>query len=98
MLHIISKVPLTAPLFDRLGTHASDSVIVIGDAVITLMRHGEWANYWDAVLANMNVSVLAVDLALRGIGEADIVSGLNIVDYSGFVDLTVDHSVMHSWH
>ncbi len=98
MLHIISKIPLTAPLFERLGTNANDSVIVIGDAVITLMKQGEWANFWSIVLANMSVSVLSVDMDLRGISEPDLVHGLNVVDYSGFVDLTIIHSVIHSWH
>jgi len=43
MLHIVSKVPLTTRLFDRLGTNENDSVIITGDAVITVMREGEWA-------------------------------------------------------
>ena len=46
----------------------------------------------------MTVNVLSVDLAIRGLVESDLVSGLKLVDYSGFVDLTVVHPVMHSWH
>ena len=98
MLHIVSKVPLTARLFDRLGTDVNDSVIITGDAVITVMREGEWANYWAVVVTHMTVNVLSVDLAIRGIVESDLVGGLKLVDYSGFVDLTVVHPVMHSWH
>lgn len=98
MLHIISKVPLTAPLFERLGTNSNDSVIVIGDAVITLMRQGEWTSFWSMVLENMSVSVLSVDMELRGISESDLVQGLNVVDYLGFVELTIIHPVIHSWH
>ena len=98
MLHIISKVPLTTRLFDRLGTDTNDSVIITGDAVITVMREGEWAHHWAVVVTHMTVNVLSVDLAIRGIVKSDLVGGLKLVDYSGFVDLTVVHSVMHSWH
>jgi len=42
--------------------------------------------------------VLQADMLARGLRENELIAGLQIIDYSGFVDLTVAHKVIKTWN
>ena len=46
---------------------------------------------------NVSFYVLGPDLKARGLSENNVVDGVKVVDYSGFVDLAVDHESVQSW-
>ena len=46
---------------------------------------------------NVSFYVLGPDLKARGLSESNVVDGVKVVDYSGFVDLAVDHESVQSW-
>jgi tRNA 2-thiouridine synthesizing protein B len=48
-------------------------------------------------MANITFSVLGPDLKARGLSESNIVEGVKVVDYDGFVDLTADNESVQSW-
>ncbi len=41
--------------------------------------------------------VLASDLAARGMKPGDVIDGVKLVDYGGFVDLVTQHARTVSW-
>jgi tRNA 2-thiouridine synthesizing protein B len=41
--------------------------------------------------------VLGPDLEARGMKESNLIDGMNIVDYGGFVDLVAEHDNLQSW-
>ena len=49
------------------------------------------------VFFNATVYVLGPDLAARGMSEDRVIDGIQVVDYSGFVDLTTKHDTCQSW-
>jgi tRNA 2-thiouridine synthesizing protein B len=46
--------------------------------------------------ATLKVYALQPDMDARGV-TAKLIDGVTLVDYAGFVDLTVEHSTSHSW-
>jgi tRNA 2-thiouridine synthesizing protein B len=40
---------------------------------------------------------LSPDLEARGFGAADVLEKVQLVDYAGFVELTVSHRLTQSW-
>jgi tRNA 2-thiouridine synthesizing protein B len=41
--------------------------------------------------------VLGPDLAARGMTEDQLIDGIKVVDYEGFVDLTTEHENVQAW-
>ena len=50
-----------------------------------------------AAMDKASVYVLGPDLAARGMSEDRVIDGIQVVDYSGFVDLTKQHETCQSW-
>ena len=95
MLHIISHTPLVTAILERIAT--GDSVIFIENAVLTLLQQGQMHNSLVQLTSKAHCYVLAPDLDVRGIGIQTIVPGLEVIEYAGFVQLTVEHPVIQSW-
>ena len=96
MLHIISNTPIASAILERTST--GDSIILIENAVIEAVLTAAEDQVWKTVLQSQKVFVLADDLAVRGLATDRIVSGIEMVDYQGFVQLTCDNEVVYSWH
>jgi len=47
--------------------------------------------------ANVSFYVLGPDLKARGLSEANVVDGIKVVDYSGFVDLAAEYESVQAW-
>ncbi|MGR9073266.1 MAG: sulfurtransferase complex subunit TusB [Gammaproteobacteria bacterium] len=95
MLHIISRPPLKAGILGRIDQ--GDAVILIEDAVTALLRLGEGAGSLQELSEVCRICALEEDLGVRGIEMDEILSGIEILDYRGFVALTVEHPVIYSW-
>jgi len=46
---------------------------------------------------SVSVYVLKPDLDARGLSDQQLIGGIELVDYAGFVDLVVSHDRVHSW-
>ncbi len=95
MLHIISQSPLADAVFDRIDD--GDVVIFIENAVLCLHRDGRFAELLNRKQKLIRMYVLLVDLEARGIALQKLVSGIEAVDYTGFVELTIENAVIQSW-
>jgi tRNA 2-thiouridine synthesizing protein B len=50
-----------------------------------------------AVENGVKLYVLGPDLEARGMRKENVIDGIQVVDYGGFVDLTVEHQAVQAW-
>lgn len=99
MLHTVNKSPFERNAVASCLAHATDgaAILFIEDAVYAATKGTSVAAKVEAAAAKCKVFVLGPDLAARGMSEDKLIDGITVVDYEGFVDLTVEHSVVQAW-
>ena len=98
ILHTVNKSPFQTQSLSSCVAHASDgdAILMIEDAVYGAVT-GTVAAAQLAENKKVSIYALGPDLSARGLGEAKLADGVNIVDYDGFVDLAVEHDKTQSW-
>lgn len=99
MLHIVNKSPFERNALEsclRLAKPGS-SVLLIEDAVYAALEKASHAETLAARMEDFSFYVLGPDVSARGLSDAPLVEGVNVVDYEGFVDLVADHDAAQSW-
>jgi tRNA 2-thiouridine synthesizing protein B len=98
MLHIVNKSPFERNSLDSCLGHAKagSSVLLFEDGIYAVVKGSAAA---DRIQKASGVSVYALgpDLKARGIGEDQVIEGVTVVDYGGFVDLVEKHDNVQSW-
>ena len=99
MLHIVNKSPFEKNAFESCLNHAmaGDSIIMIEDATVGAITNSSFSDKLEQALKDKKVFALGGDLSARGIDASRIIKGIEIVDYLGFVDLTIDNEITQSW-
>ncbi len=99
MLHTVNKSPFERNSLSSCLSKSKEgsTILLIEDAVVGSLKGTKIAADITAAVANKNVCVLGSDLNTRGFTEADIIDGITLVDYAGFVDLVAEHSNVQSW-
>ena len=98
-LHTVNKSPFERNSLDsclRLATPGG-AVLLIEDAVVGAMQGTRIAERIIAAREHLQFYVLGPDLQARGLAENQLVEGMQVVDYGGFVDLTASHDRVHAW-
>ncbi len=99
MLHTVNKSPFERGALEsciRLAIKGS-SVILIEDCVYGATKGGAATGMVENAMKNLDFYVLGSDLKARGVDESRLIDGITVVDYSGFVKLTVDNDKVQSW-
>lgn len=99
MLHTINKSPFEKDSLDtclRLAAPGSD-ILLIEDAVYAALAGTRIEPVVISALGRYSVYVLKADLEARGIERRSLISGIETVDYAGFVDLAVGNDRVQSW-
>lgn len=99
ILHTINKSPFDKGSLDacvRLAVKGS-SVLFIEDGVYGAMKGTAKSGLVEDTKGDLSFYVLGPDLKARGIGEDKLIDGVKVVDYSGFVQLTVDNDKVQAW-
>jgi tRNA 2-thiouridine synthesizing protein B len=98
-LHTVNKSP-----FERLTLQSclghllpGDTVLMIEDGVIGARKGSSAAAAVAGALKSAKVCVLGPDLAARGMRPDQIIDGITVVDYAGFVDLVTNHDRTQAW-
>jgi tRNA 2-thiouridine synthesizing protein B len=95
MLHLIFQSPVEAATLARMD--AGDVAIFFENSIFRLLKTG----FLDALLTEKlktnRFCVLADDLAVRGITPDKLINGLDIIDYTELVSLTVDNAIIQTW-
>jgi tRNA 2-thiouridine synthesizing protein B len=98
MLHIVNKSPAqTTSLQSCLRLAKNGHALLLTEDGVYAATGGVAASSGLAeATQRLKVYVLQPDVAARGLAGR-IIAGVTAVDYSGFVDLTVQHSASQSW-
>ncbi len=99
MLHIV-KEPLTdSDRLDRLLTRTShgDTLLLIEQAVSIVHQHSPAAVRIRAAQCSLTIIALRPDLDAFGIRPGECIDTIEQIDYSGFVELTIQHPTIHCW-
>ncbi len=99
MLHTVNKSPferntLTACLGHSLPESA---VLLIEDGVFAAMRGTAHENDVREATKDRKLYVLGPDLLARGLAADQVIDGIEVVDYEGFVELTEKHDKVQAW-
>jgi len=99
MLHTVNKSP-----FERTNLQSclrlageGDAILLFEDAVYAAVREAAVANSMNEAKIAYKVYVMGPDLDARGISRDNVIEGIDVVEYDGFVDLVVEHETSQAW-
>jgi len=98
-LHTVNKSPLDRNALESAVLHATkgSAVLMIEDGVYGAMQGTSKSSIVNNAMGDVSFYVLGPDLKARGIDEDRVIDGVEIVDYSGFVELVAKHATTQSW-
>lgn len=99
MLHTVNKSPFERRTLDSALRHAvkGAGILLIEDGVYAAFDDTVVADKVKAALADHKLYVLGPDVTARGMNEQNVIEGINVVDYDGFVDLVTEYDKVQSW-
>ncbi len=98
-LHIVNKSPFERNSLEsclRLASKGS-SVLLFEDGVIGAMQNTKHSDTVASAMSDINFYVLGPDIKARGLNDGNVINGIKVIDYDGFVDLTTEHETVQSW-
>jgi tRNA 2-thiouridine synthesizing protein B len=99
VLHIVNKSPFERTALDtclRLAK-ADSAILLIEDGVYAVLKNSAAASKMQQALGNHPVYALQPDLQARGVNPDNMLDGISLVDYDGFVKLTTEYDKLQSW-
>ncbi len=98
MLHIVNKSPFEKNSLQSCISCAKDgsAILLIEDGVYGVLKNSAISSDVKNAIGSMNVYALEADVNARGIADK-VMDGVQLIDYSGFVDLTCEHDKVQSW-
>jgi tRNA 2-thiouridine synthesizing protein B len=99
ILHTVNKSPFERNALESCLAHAQagSAVLMLEDGVYGAIKGTRIAATVAQTAQTVKLYVLGPDLAARGLAEDKLIAGISVVDYGGFVDLTVESSAVQSW-
>ena len=79
----------------RIGPQGT--ILLIEDAVYVVKLNSRSATVLTNHQHSLTVCAIAPDLMLRGISKEEILDSVILVDYNGFVDLTIKNEGLQFW-
>lgn len=98
-LHIVNKSPFERNTLDsclRLAAKGS-AVLLFEDGVIGAMKNTKHSDAVANAMSDISFYVLGPDIKARGLKDGNVIDGIKVIDYDGFVDLTTEHKTVQSW-
>ncbi|MEI6335479.1 MAG: sulfurtransferase complex subunit TusB [Methylococcaceae bacterium] len=95
MLHLIFQSPIDNAILERIDS--GDDVVFLENAVLRILKKGSLCGVLMQLLNVNRLYVLGDDIEARGIVIAELVSGIEVIDYAELVNLTVKNPVIQSW-
>ncbi len=98
-LHTVNKSPFDRPSLQTcLRLAGKDhAVLLFEDGVYGALQGSTVADTVKKALDTVSIYVLGADLKARGLSEDKLIDGIKIVDYKGFVELTVENDKVNAW-
>ena len=95
MLHLIFQSPIDIAILERIDS--GDEVVFLENSVLRILKKGSLSDTLMQLLGRNRLCVLADDIEARGIVANELVKGVDVIDYSELVSLTVKNPVIQSW-
>ncbi|MGZ5056002.1 MAG: sulfurtransferase complex subunit TusB [Methylobacter sp.] len=95
MLHLVFQSPIETAVLERIDS--GDVVVFLENAVLRLLQNSVISGAVTQQLGKNRFCVLSDDIAIRGISPNELIEGLEVIDYAGLVELTVNNPVIQSW-
>ena len=96
MLHIITTTTGHEVLLQRISR--GDALLFVESAVLSLHKNSHYSQILLHLLQHCQCYALEADLLARGLAADRILAEVAVVDYQGFVNLTVKHAVIKTWN
>ena len=96
MLHIISEPLDFEALFARVAQ--GDAILFIASAVLCLHKNSQAAKIIRPYCQHRQCYALETDFLARGLALESVLDEISMVDYPGFVSLSVEHKVIKTWN
>ncbi|HEY9052035.1 MAG TPA: sulfurtransferase complex subunit TusB [Gammaproteobacteria bacterium] len=99
MLHTVNKSPFERNTLNSCIAMAKSgsSVLLIEDGIFAALKGTSVSDKVSKAMESVTFYVLGPDLAARGMTEDQVIDGIKVVDYAGFVDLTAEHENFQAW-
>lgn len=95
MLHLIFQSPVDLAILERIDS--GDDVVFLESAVLRILQNGNLSETLMHLLTQNRLCVLVEDIEVRGIAANELVNGIDVIDYSELVKLTIKNPVIQSW-
>ena len=98
ILHTVNKSPFEKNCLEtclRLSLSGSH-ILLIEDGVYAALTDGAMNDALVSAMEDRSISVLGPDLQARGIDSQQIIDGVTVVDYDGFVRLAAESDKIQS--
>jgi tRNA 2-thiouridine synthesizing protein B len=95
VLHLIFQSPIEIAILERIDS--GDVVVFLENAVLRVIIDSDLSDTLTQQLGRNRLCVLSDDIAVRGIAPNELVKGIEVIDYAGLVELTVNNPVIQSW-
>jgi tRNA 2-thiouridine synthesizing protein B len=98
ILHTVNKSPFEKNSLESCLRFAKDGsgIMLLEDGVYAATKGSKVASMIEDAMKNHKVYALSSDLAMRGV-QNNVIDGVELVDYAGFVDLTAEYSSVQAW-
>ncbi|HEY5604171.1 MAG TPA: sulfurtransferase complex subunit TusB [Gammaproteobacteria bacterium] len=99
LLHTINKSPFERNALEscmRLALEGS-GILLIEDGVYGAVKGTAKSDLVAKAKSKIAIYALGPDLDARGISKNNLIDGVKVVDYGGFVDLVAEHSATQAW-
>jgi len=99
MLHTVNKSPYEKNSLNtclRLASSGS-AILLIEDGVYAAMKGTSVAEKVKTATQDKKLYALGPDLKARGLDEGQVIDGVTVVDYGGFVDLAAESDKVQAW-
>jgi len=98
-LYTVNKSPFTKSSLDTALTYskAGTAILLYEDGVYAAVKGSAVEEKIKAAMGDKKVYALGPDVAARGIAEDRVIDGIELVDYTGFVDLVEANDKVQAW-
>ncbi|MBN2886651.1 MAG: sulfurtransferase complex subunit TusB [Chromatiaceae bacterium] len=99
ILHTVNKSPFERDALESCLTFATEgaAVLLFEDGIYAALRGTRVESRVREAMGKVKLHVMGPDLRARGLGEDRLIEGIEVVDYSGFVDLATQHDKVQAW-
>jgi tRNA 2-thiouridine synthesizing protein B len=99
LLHTVNKSPFERTALQtclRLS-QAGCGILLLEDGVYAALQGTQTESDIKTALGDKKVYALLPDLQARGFAADKVISGVQLVDYNGFVDLVTEYQATQAW-